>query len=51
MIDLFEHYDKLPPEIRRIIFSWDKSADPCQECERLLYELKPHGYTFDYGLD
>ena len=49
-IDLFEQHKTLPQEVQDIIFSYDEEADKYKECERLLKLLKPHGYTFDWGL-
>lgn len=50
-MDLFEHYENLPEDIQEVILSFDEDHDLYNECERLLEELKPLGYTFDYYLD
>lgn len=48
--DLFEHYDELPTNVREIINSFSDEGNMYGECERLLKELKPLGYEFDYDL-
>ena len=50
-MDLFEQWDTLPKEVKEILSSFDDLEDSYQECERVLIELKPHGYTFEYQLD
>lgn len=50
-IDWFMHYEHLSDEVNTIIESFDEEKDAYAECERLLTELKPHGYTFEYYLD
>ena len=50
-IDLFSEYHLLPDHIQDIIHSFDENKDAYQECKRVLKELKPHGYTFEYYLD
>lgn len=47
-IDLFENYKVLPKEVIKIIDSFQDNT--YTECERLLKELKPLGYTFKYEL-
>lgn len=42
--------EELPKEIQNIVYSFDEDKDAYKECDRLLKELKPHGYIFDYGL-
>jgi hypothetical protein len=49
-MDLFEAYDKLPKEVKTILDSFSEEGCAYKECERLLAELKPLGYIFDYGL-
>lgn len=39
-----------PEDVRKILHTFDYDADAYKECDRLLKELKPLGYTFDYGL-
>jgi|TARA_R110000822_G_scaffold89258_2_gene206823 hypothetical protein len=48
--DLFENYDELPEEVRNIISVIDDGGNPYGECERMLQELRPLGYEFDYDL-
>jgi len=48
-LDLFEHYEELPQEVQDIIATFEDET--YTECERLLRELKPYGYTFEYYLD
>jgi len=48
-IDLFEHYEELPQVVQDIILTFEDET--YEECERLLRELKPHGYIFEYYLD
>ena len=44
-------YTDAPEEVRDILNSFDFDSDAYKECDRLLNELEPLGYTFDYGLD
>ena len=44
-------YKDAPEEVKAILDSFDFEGDAYKECDRLLDELEPHGYTFDYGLD
>ena len=48
--DLFEHYDELPSNVQEIINSFSDDDNLYAECERLLQELRPLGYEFDYDL-
>ena len=50
-VDLFEHYEKLPDQINKVLESWDEDAEGYAECNRLQKALEPLGYTFDYYLD
>lgn len=49
-IDLFANISELPSEVQDIVNSFNDYLNPYEECERLLKELKPYGYTFEYGL-
>lgn len=49
-MDLLANYETLPTEVKDIINSFNDDFT-YDNCERLLAELKPLGYTFDYGLD
>lgn len=48
--NLFEYYKELPENVNAIIASFDENKDSYKECERLLSELKPLGYCFEYEL-
>lgn len=50
-VDLLANYELLPVRVQNILFSFDENKDSYQECERLLKELEPLGYTFEYYLD
>lgn len=52
-IDLFEHPEKQPPELRCITekFGADVDGDPYHICREFLEEVKAVGFTFEYGLD
>ncbi len=48
-MDLFEKYETLPQKVQDVLLTFeDETYD---ECRRLLDELKPLGYTFEYYLD
>ncbi len=49
-VDLFEHYEKLPSEVQGIISKCEEQPS-YNKLEKMLEELKPYGYTFEYGLD
>lgn len=49
--DLFENTHLLPKEVRKIIQSYEELEFNYERCEQMLQELKPHNYTFEYGLD
>ena len=44
-------YTDAPENVKSILNSFDFDSDPYKECDRLLNELEPLGYSFDYGLD
>jgi hypothetical protein len=50
-MDLFENLDKVPGEVRSLIDAFNTYGESYEDCERLLADLKPYGYTFDYYLD
>ncbi|MFN5417956.1 MAG: hypothetical protein ACK5B9_12935 [Flavobacteriia bacterium] len=50
-IDLFNNFEVLPIEIQDILQWYSLLDNDYQKCKDLLNELKPFGYTFDYGLD
>jgi len=49
-VDLFDHYGQLPKPVQEIISGFSEEGNLYAECERLLRELKPLGYEFDYDL-
>lgn len=49
--DLFDYHEELPSIVQITLFKYSFSDESYQTCERLLAELNPLGYTFDYGLD
>jgi len=49
-IDLFEQYETLPQSVQDVLLKYSE-IDTYEDCEKLLTELKPLGYTFDYYLD
>lgn len=50
-IDLFEHPEKLPLEVQKILNEFAESKQTYETCNNLLKVLKPLGYTFKYYLD
>jgi hypothetical protein len=51
MEDLFEHPDLIPEKVQAIIDSRDYKICGYKELTRIINELEPLGYTFDFGLD
>jgi len=52
MKDLFETPELMPNEVQAILESFDEdSGNTYLELDRLLIELEPLGYIFDYYLD
>lgn len=51
MKDLFETPELIPNNVQSILETFDEDADPYRELDRILNEIKPMGYTFDYYLD
>jgi hypothetical protein len=52
MKDLFETPDLIPIDVQIVLESFDEDcANTYHELDRLLSELEPLGYTFDYYLD
>lgn len=41
----------LPDDVMLALSTFDDNVDPYHECQRLLADLQPLGYTFDFGLD
>ena len=50
MQDLFETPEALPQPVQDILNKYGE-VSTYSECENMLAELKPHGYTFEYYLD
>ncbi len=50
-IDLFEYPGRLPVKVLEIIDKYSELDNTYENCEKLLQELKPYGYIFDYYLD
>lgn len=51
MTDLFETPELIPEEVQAVLETFDENADDYAELERILAEIEPLGYTFDYYLD
>lgn len=52
MRDLFETPELIPTEVQLVLESFDEDcSNTYHELDRLLNELEPLGYTFDYYLD
>ncbi|MBK7362999.1 MAG: hypothetical protein IPJ01_11945 [Micavibrio sp.] len=50
--DLFQHTETLPDEVRKVLDKYGEDWEATYEnCENMLQELEPLGYTFDYYLD
>lgn len=48
--DLFGDYENLPQAVKDIIESKDEDKNSYEENDRMIKELEPLGYVFDYGL-
>jgi hypothetical protein len=52
MKDLFETPDLMPIDVQIVLESFDEDApNTYHELQRLVDEIEPLGYTFDYYLD
>jgi hypothetical protein len=52
MRDLFETPELIPSEVQAVLETFNEdSANTYHELDRLLSEIEPMGYTFDYYLD
>lgn len=51
MKDLFETPELIPKNVQAILETFSDEANPYWELERMLKQIEPLGYTFDYGLD
>lgn len=51
MKDLFEIPELIPSEVQSILETFDENSDNTYfELDRILAEIEPLGYIFDYGL-
>ena len=50
-IDLFEHYETLPIEVREVLEKHSNDDNTYENCDELIIDLEKVGYTCDYGLD
>ncbi len=50
-IDLFEHYDSLPDNVKEVIDKYSELNESYENCKNMLKELQPLGYHFDWYLD
>ena len=44
-IDLFEHYETLPIEVREVLEKHSNDDNTYQNCEELIIDLEKVGYT------
>jgi hypothetical protein len=51
MIDLFTTPEQLPTEVQEILKDFSEREQTYENCQQLEQALKPHGFTFDWGLD
>jgi hypothetical protein len=51
MTDLFETPELIPTNVVEVLNTFNDEGCSYKELDRLLAELKPLGYIFDYGLD
>jgi len=52
MKDLFETPELIPANVQQVLETFDEdSANTYHELDRILSEIEPMGYTFDYYLD
>lgn len=51
MRDLFETPELIPDNVQAVLETFNEDADSYRELDRLLSEIEPMGYTFDYYLD
>lgn len=51
MKDLFETPELIPKNVQDILETFSDEANAYWELERMLKQIEPLGYTFDYGLD
>jgi hypothetical protein len=51
MKDLFETPELIPDNVQAVLETFDEDADSYRELDRILKEIEPLGYVFDYYLD
>jgi len=51
MKDLFETPELIPVMVQNIISNFNEDVDSYRELSRIVSELEPLGYTFDFYLD
>ena len=51
MKDLFETPELIPDEVQAVLETFDENADDYAELDRILAEIEPLGYIFDYYLN
>jgi hypothetical protein len=51
MEDLFTTPEQLPTEVQEILSDFSEREQTYENCQQLEQALKPHGYTFEWGLD
>ncbi len=51
MKDLFETPELIPDNVQAVLETFDENADSYHELDRILNEIEPMGYIFDYYLD
>ncbi len=49
-IDLFEHYETLPVEVRRVLAEYAPFDNTWDNCRALEADLEPLGYTFEWDM-
>ena len=51
MKDIFETPELIPVEVQAVLDTADMDSDPYIELARIVREIEPLGYTFDFYLD
>lgn len=51
MTNILDNPDTVPAEVAEVLNTFDDSADPYAECERICKELALIGYSAEFGLD
>jgi hypothetical protein len=51
MQDFFTTPEQLPTEVHEILSDFSERENTYENCAQLEEALKPHGYTFTWGLD